>query len=63
MPSFQVKDTGEGMAAEELSHIWEHFYQTEDAHTHVNGGAGLEGSCFRVHLPSVMVEGESNRFP
>ena len=84
--AIQVKDTGEGMAAEDLSHIWERFYQTEDARTHVNGGAGLglalvkewieemggtvavesvvdEGSSFRIHLPRVMVESESNRLP
>jgi signal transduction histidine kinase len=37
----QVKDTGEGIAAEELVRIWERFYQ---AHTHssqLSSGSGL----------------------
>ena len=37
----QVKDTGEGIAAQDLPHIWERFYQAEDARAHMNGGAGL----------------------
>jgi signal transduction histidine kinase len=37
----QVKDTGEGIAPEELPHIWERFYQTESARTRMHGGTGL----------------------
>jgi signal transduction histidine kinase len=37
----QVKDTGEGIAPEELPHIWERFYQGESARTRMESGAGL----------------------
>lgn len=40
--AIQVKDTGEGIAAEDLLHIWERFYRGEEARTqHMEGGAGL----------------------
>lgn len=38
--ALQVKDTGEGIDAEDLPHIWERFYQTKSAQGNV-GGAGL----------------------
>jgi two-component system sensor histidine kinase BaeS len=37
----QVKGTGEGIAPEDLPHIWERFYQTESARTRTGGGTGL----------------------
>ncbi len=37
----QVKDTGEGIAEEELPHIWDRFYRTESTRTQSAGGAGL----------------------
>ena len=38
----QVKDTGEGIAPEDLPHIWERFYQANHSHTSVSGaGLGL----------------------
>lgn len=37
--TLHVKDTGEGIAPEDLPHIWERFYQTESARA--RGGAGL----------------------
>jgi signal transduction histidine kinase len=37
--TLHVKDTGEGIAPQELPHIWERFYQTESARA--RGGAGL----------------------
>ncbi len=37
----QVKDTGDGIAPEDLPHIWERFYQVESAHKGANSGAGL----------------------
>jgi signal transduction histidine kinase len=37
--ALHVKDTGEGIAPQDLPHIWERFYQTESART--RGGAGL----------------------
>lgn len=39
--ALQVKDTGEGIAPEELARIWERFYQTEQGRMHKNSGAGL----------------------
>jgi signal transduction histidine kinase len=37
----QVKDTGEGIAAEDLPHIWERFYRAGETRTKHRGGAGL----------------------
>lgn len=37
----QVKDTGEGIPAEELSHIWERFYRTEKSRQQPASGTGL----------------------
>ncbi len=36
-----VKDTGEGIAPEDLPHIWERFYQTARTRSREDGGAGL----------------------
>ena len=37
----RVKDTGEGIAPDELTHIWERFYRTERARQRPNSGTGL----------------------
>lgn len=37
----QVKDTGEGIAPEDLPHIWEHFYRSEQARQQDSRGTGL----------------------
>src|SRR6185312_1428966 len=37
----QVKDTGEGIAPEDLPYIWERFYQADNARNSLDGGAGL----------------------
>lgn len=37
----QVKDSGEGIAPEDLPHIWERFYRTDKARDRDQGGAGL----------------------
>ncbi len=37
----QVRDTGEGIAAADLPHIWERFYRTDHARQHIGSGTGL----------------------
>lgn len=37
----QIKDTGEGIPADELSHIWERFYRTEKSRQQPASGTGL----------------------
>jgi signal transduction histidine kinase len=37
----QVKDTGEGIAPQDLPHIWERFYQAEGSRVGMSGGSGL----------------------
>jgi signal transduction histidine kinase len=37
----QVKDTGEGIAADDLSHIWERFYRSDRARMQSASGSGL----------------------
>ncbi len=36
-----VRDTGEGISADDLPHIWERFYRGGNNGVHYNGGAGL----------------------
>jgi signal transduction histidine kinase len=37
----QVKDTGEGISENELPHIWERFYRTENSRKQFSSGTGL----------------------
>ena len=37
----EVKDTGEGIASADLAHIWERFYQADNAHQRAGSGTGL----------------------
>ncbi|MEA3336606.1 MAG: ATP-binding protein [Chloroflexota bacterium] len=37
----QVKDTGEGIVAEDLSHIWERYYRVDETRAERRGGTGL----------------------
>ncbi len=37
----QVKDTGEGIAPDDLPHIWERFYRSESTRTLMGSGSGL----------------------
>ncbi|MDQ2717580.1 MAG: HAMP domain-containing histidine kinase [Chloroflexota bacterium] len=36
-----VRDTGEGIAPGDVPHIWERFYQANNARAHIGGGSGL----------------------
>jgi signal transduction histidine kinase len=65
----EVRDTGEGIPAEELPHIWERFYRGENARTDDVRGAGLglalvkelaEAMGGRVEVNSAV--GEGSRF-
>jgi signal transduction histidine kinase len=64
-----VRDTGEGIPAEELPHIWERFYRGENARTDDVRGAGL-GLALVTELAEAMggnvevnsVVGEGSRF-
>jgi signal transduction histidine kinase len=38
---FEVSDTGPGIAAEDLPHIFDRFYRTDRARTRETGGSGL----------------------
>jgi signal transduction histidine kinase len=38
---FAVRDTGEGIAAEDLPHVFERFYRGEKSRSRATGGAGL----------------------
>jgi signal transduction histidine kinase len=72
--SIHVKDTGEGIAPNDLLHIWERFYQSESTRTRMGGGTGLglalvkewvEGMNGSVAVESVLGEGScfTLRFP
>jgi signal transduction histidine kinase len=62
----QVKDTGEGIAPQDLPRVWERFYRTGNARERDRGGAGLglalvkeltEAMSGRVGVESVPGEG------
>lgn len=37
----EVEDTGKGIGKEDISHIFERLYRSEDARSRINGGSGL----------------------
>lgn len=62
----QVKDTGEGIPENELPHIWERFYRTENSRKQYSSGTGLglaivkeltEAMGGTVRVESVLGEG------
>jgi signal transduction histidine kinase len=70
--AFQVRDTGEGIAADDLPHIWKRFYQSKSSR--MGGGTGLglalvkewtEAMGGTVSVESVLGEGScfTVRFP
>lgn len=61
--TIEVTDTGEGIAAEDLPHIFERFYRGEKSRSRVTGGAGLGltvvDGIVRAHGGSIRVESRS----
>lgn len=57
----EVSDSGMGIPAEELPHIWKHFYRVEKSRSREHGGAGLGlAICKRiVELHGGTVEAQS----
>jgi signal transduction histidine kinase len=57
-----VADTGEGIPAEHLSHIFERFYRVDDARSRKTGGAGLglaiAKQMVELHGGKIWVESE-----
>lgn len=47
---FFVKDTGKGIAEDELAHIWDRYYRSKDSHTRPVKGTGLGLNIVKVIL-------------
>jgi signal transduction histidine kinase len=65
----EVQDTGEGIPAEDLTHVFERFYRSEKSRNRSTGGAGLGLAIARgiveAHGGSIQVEsslGQGTRF-
>jgi len=60
-----VSDTGEGIRAEDIPHIFERFYRGEKSRNRVTGGAGLGLAIARgivqAHGGDIRVESETNK--
>jgi signal transduction histidine kinase len=66
---FSVRDTGKGIGKEELEHIWDRYYRTNDSHIRPVKGTGLGLNIVKVILNSHAfdfgvnsVEGEGSTF-
>ena len=61
----EVADTGEGIAAEDLPHIFDHFYRGEKSRSRATGGAGLGLAIARgiieAHGGRIWAESEPER--
>jgi signal transduction histidine kinase len=61
----EVRDTGEGIAAEDLPHVFERFYRGEKSRSRATGGAGLGLAIARgvveAHGGRIWVESEPGR--
>jgi signal transduction histidine kinase len=62
---FSVADTGEGIAAEDLPHVFERFYRGEKSRSRATGGAGLGLAIARgiveAHGGRIWIESERGR--
>lgn len=47
---FAVRDTGKGIAEEELAHIWDRYYRSKDSHTRPVKGTGLGLNIVKIIL-------------
>lgn len=49
---FAVRDTGKGISEEELAHIWDRYYRSQDSHTRPIKGTGLGLNIVKAILES-----------
>jgi len=57
----EVRDFGEGIAAEHLPHLTEPFYRADASRTRSTGGFGAEAHGGSLSISSILGEGSSMR--